>query len=305
MSFSQSLENCARLVDMRLNEVFGGNEDAGFVPAGVPERLREAMRHAVLAGGKRFRPFLVLECAGLFGLSPVAALPAAMAIELVHCYSLAHDDLPAMDNDELRRGRPTVWKAYDEWTAILAGDALLTLAFDVLASPAAHQEAGVRIELAGLLAKAAGAGGMAGGQALDLAAEKYGDPPVPTADHVRRIQAMKTAALIAAACEMGAVLGQATGEERAALGAYGRSLGLAFQIADDLLDVEGDVAVVGKAVAKDSSAGKATLVGLLGVEAARAELKATEQAALASLEIFGDRAAVLREAAAFVVNRQH
>lgn len=262
------------------------------------------MRHAALAGGKRVRPFLVIECAALFGVPEADALDAAAALELIHCYSLAHDDLPAMDNDELRRGQPTVWKAYDEWTAILAGDALLTLAFEVLATPSAAVPPEVQAKLVLALARASGAAGMAGGQAFDLAADKLGDPPSPTADHIGRLQAMKTGALITVACEMGALLGRATDAEMAALTTYGRALGLAFQIADDLLDAVGDAAVVGKAVAKDDAAGKATLVSLLGLDTARAELARAEADAITALGIFGTRAGTLRETARFVVQRE-
>lgn len=261
------------------------------------------MRHAALAGGKRFRPFLVLECAALFGLPEAAAVDAATALELVHCYSLAHDDLPSMDNDALRRGQPTVWKAYDEWTAILAGDALLTLAFEVLTAPNSVTPPEVQARLVRALARSSGACGMVGGQAFDLAADKLSDPAEPSATHIRRLQAMKTGALISCACEMGGILGNASAAEMAALKSFGAALGLAFQIADDLLDAEGDAAVVGKAVSKDSTAGKATLVSLLGLEEARAELAAAEAAAVRSLDIFGGKAAVLIAAAHFVVHR--
>lgn len=303
MSFSQRLEVSARLVETRLNDILGERSEASLVLS-APPRLIAAMRHAAIGGGKRFRPFLVLECAALFGLKPGDALDAAAALELIHCYSLAHDDLPAMDNDELRRAQPTVWKAYDDWTAILAGDALLTLAFELLARPQAHPDASVRADIIGTLAKAAGARGMVGGQALDLAAEKLGEPFAPSAADIHRMQSMKTGALIATACELGALLGCADAASRLALRAYGSAIGLAFQIADDLLDAEGDASVVGKAVAKDGRAGKATLVSLLGAEQARLELEAAERAALTALEPFAGRAAALREAAGFVVRRQ-
>jgi farnesyl diphosphate synthase len=279
--------------------------------AGTPPRLLAAMRHGVLAGGKRFRPFLVLEFARLIGGPSGAgvALDVAAALECIHAYSLVHDDLPAMDNDTVRRGRPTVWKAYDEWTAILAGDALLTLAFEILAGAAAHPEGrlapGACVALVGRLAAASGPGGMVGGQMLDLEAEKLGAPVVPDGDHVRRLQAMKTGALIAFACEAGAMAANAGPEVVEAARRYGAKLGLAFQISDDLLDVEGDAATVGKAVGKDMALGKATLVAVEGVEAARRELDAAVAGAIAALDGFGGAADVLRQAARFQLSRRH
>ncbi len=304
MPFAKRLDHGARLVDARLSALFDEQGRPDALLAEVPDRLLLAMRHAVLGGGKRIRPFLVLESSALFGCAPEKAVDAAAALELVHCYSLAHDDLPAMDNDELRRGRPTVWKAFDEWTAILAGDALQTLAFELLSRPEVHADPAVRLDLMSCLSEAAGARGMAGGQALDLAADKLSEPSTPDAAHVRRLQAMKTGALIRCAVEMGAILGGATAKDRDALRCYGQAVGLAFQIADDLLDAEGDANVVGKAVLKDRAAGKATLVSLLGMEAARGELARAEQTALDALTMFGDRAANLRAAATFVVSRE-
>lgn len=261
------------------------------------------MAHAVLAGGKRFRPFLVLETAALLGADRQDAMPAAAALECIHCYSLAHDDLPAMDNDELRRGQPSVWKAFDEWTAILAGDALLTLAFELIASRG-DLDAATRNSLVRIIAAAAGPAGMVGGQCLDLVAEKL-SPSVPlTIASVERLEAMKTGALIRAACDVGAVIGHADVRQRDALARYGRELGLAFQIADDLLDAEGEAEIVGKATHKDAAKGKATLVGLIGIEPARARLAETEAAAIAALESFGTSADTLREAARFVAERK-
>ena len=220
MTFAQRLEKTAARLDARLDGLLGGNGgDAGTIrakPAGAipdrlqPDRLRQAMRYAALGGGKRIRPFLVIESAALFGPGADAALDAAAAIECMHCYSLAHDDLPAMDNDSMRRGRPTVWKAYDEWTAILAGDALQALAFEILSRSSTHPDASIRADLILALARASGAGGMAGGQALDLAAEKLKDPDVLDTATISRLQAMKTGALITCACEMGAILGRAS-----------------------------------------------------------------------------------------------
>ncbi|MEP9354909.1 polyprenyl synthetase family protein [Xanthobacter sp. KR7-65] len=272
-----------------------------------PDRLMGAIRHGALGGGKRLRPFLVIESAALFGLPPAAAVTAAAAVECVHCYSLVHDDLPAMDNDDLRRGRPTVHKAYDEATAILAGDALLTLAFDLLAGTDAHPDAAVRIALVRALARASGMGGMVGGQMLDLAAEgrfSGGAPLALEEDAIRDLQAMKTGALLAVSVEAGAILGGADAPARTALAAYGRALGAAFQIADDLLDVEGTTEEVGKSVRKDEAAGKATLVSRLGLDGARAVLDRLVAEAGEALAPFGEKGAVLAEAARFVAARR-
>lgn len=298
MTFAQTLAAGADQIDAQLANLF----EAGPAAA-APDRLREAMRHALLAGGKRLRPFLVIEVAKLFGGTGDAASAAASAIECVHCYSLAHDDLPAMDNDVLRRGRPTVWKAFDEWTAILAGDGLLTLAFELLAAPAGHPDPAVRAELTLILARASGAAGMVGGQALDLAWEKLKPSEPPTADLVRQLQSMKTGALITGACEMGAVIGGASEADRAAVRRYGDALGFAFQIADDLLDAEGDAAVMGKAAAKDQALGKATLVEMWGAPRCRALLDDLQRECRAALAGFGDHAATLIAAAEFVATR--
>lgn len=298
MNFAQTLAAGADQIDAQLANLF----EAGPAAA-APDRLRDAMRHALLGGGKRLRPFLVIEVAKLFGVSDARVTAAAAAIECVHCYSLAHDDLPSMDNDVLRRGRPTVWKAFDEWTAILAGDALLSMAFELLAQPSAHPDPAVRAELTLLLARASGAAGMVGGQALDLAWEKLDAKGPPTADQVRQLQSMKTGALITCACEMGAALGNADEDQRKALRIYGDALGFAFQIADDLLDAEGNAVVTGKAVAKDKALGKATLVEMWGPQRCRdllAELQAQCRAAVSG---FGDRANLLVAAAEFVATR--
>jgi farnesyl diphosphate synthase len=272
-----------------------------------PARLMAAMRHVALGGGKRLRPFLVLETARLFGLDSGAAMPAATAIELIHCYSLVHDDLPAMDDDDLRRGQPTVHKAFDEATAILAGDGLLTLAFEVLAEPQAAPDPAVRAELVLALARASGLAGMVGGQMLDLEAEgRYAAKPAegkPWPGDVRRIQAMKTGALLAAAVEMGAILGRASLAQRMALAAYGQALGAAFQVADDVLDVESSAEALGKATAKDAEANKATLVAALGLEAARQERDRLAADAASALRRFGPEADMLRAAARFAAAR--
>ena len=268
-----------------------------------PPRLLEAMRYAALGGGKRLRPFLTIEAAAMFGAQGEGALRTACAIEMLHCYSLAHDDLPAMDDDDLRRGEPSLHKAFGEAAAILAGDALLTYAFDVLADPATHADGGVRAELCLGLARAAGLGGMAGGQALDLAAEGAGRPLAQFA--IERLQAMKTGALLRFAVEAGAIVAGAVAAERAALAAYGRALGAAFQIADDILDAEGDGARLGKRAGKDAGRNKATLVAALGpIGAKRLAAKFVDQAE-AALAPFGARANVLVAAARFTAARDH
>jgi farnesyl diphosphate synthase len=271
-----------------------------------PKRLLEAMRYGSLAGGKRFRPFLVVESASLFGVPRSQALLAGAALEFVHCYSLVHDDLPSMDNDDLRRGRPTAHKAFDDATAILAGDALLTLAFDVMSRPETHANAEVRIRLVTALARAAGLGGMVGGQVLDLAAEgRFADMPRPhELAEVETLQAMKTGALIKFGCVAGALLGEASNEHLAALARYGAAVGQAFQIADDLLDVEGDAATVGKQTGKDAAAGKATIVGVLGIAPSKQRLASLVEEAIAALAAFGKDAAVLEAAAHFVADRR-
>ena len=270
-----------------------------------PARLLAAMRHAMLGGGKRLRPFLLAESAALFGAARQGALLAGCALECVHGYSLVHDDLPAMDDDDLRRGRPTVHKAFDDATAILAGDALLTLAFDVMARAEVHAEANVRAALVLELARAAGIGGMAGGQMLDLAAEgRFGDKQKLGETEVKTLQAMKTGALIRFAARAGAILGQADAAGRAALDRYGAAVGQAFQIADDLLDVESDAATLGKAAGKDAAAGKATLVSLLGVKGAHARLAALVAEAESALVPFGGKADILRAAARFTAERK-
>ena len=273
---------------------------------GRPARLLGSMRYASLGAGKRFRPFLVVESAALFGVERKHALMAGAALEFVHCYSLVHDDLPAMDNDDVRRGQPTVHKAFDEATAILAGDGLLTFAFDILARTETHPSPIVRIEMVQALARAAGMGGMVGGQMLDLAAEGRFDGGAPQRLQERDVltlQAMKTGALLKFACRAGGILGQATAAQRAALDRYGAAVGQAFQIADDLLDVEGDPALVGKQTGKDAVAGKATIVGILGVDGAKARLRAIVNDAETALKPFGRKADVLIAGAKFVAER--
>jgi farnesyl diphosphate synthase len=268
-----------------------------------PIRLIEAMRYSSLGGGKRLRPFLVVESAAVFAVPRQAALLAGAALECIHCYSLIHDDLPAMDNSDLRRGRPTLHKAYDDATAILAGDALLTIAFDIVTRDEIHKDANVRLLLTRALARASGVGGMAGGQMLDLAGEgRFGDrEPVDVA----RLQQMKTGALLRFGCIAGAILGQSSNTEYQALDDYGRALGEAFQIADDLLDVEGDSADLGKPSGQDAAMGKTTFVTQLGVEGARQRVRDLLARADSALSIFGARGDVLRAAARFVAERKN
>ncbi|MEO3433833.1 polyprenyl synthetase family protein [Inquilinus sp. CAU 1745] len=269
-------------------------------PVDTEAPLFAAMRYATLGGGKRLRPFLVLSGARLFGVAEACALRVAAAVECVHCYSLVHDDLPAMDDDTMRRGKPTVHVEYDEATAVLAGDALLTLAFEILANPETHADPQVRCALVHALAVAAGGHGMVGGQTLDMLAERKQFDT----DAITRLQRMKTGELFAFACEAGAVLGKADGTRRQALHAYAHDLGLAFQIADDLLDVEGREEEVGKKTGKDATAGKATFVSILGVERARAQARMLADQAIAHLDVFEDRADMLRAVARYVVERR-
>jgi farnesyl diphosphate synthase len=269
-----------------------------------PARLIDAMRYASLGGGKRFRPFLVVESARLFEVPRANALMAGAALECVHCYSLVHDDLPAMDNDELRRGQPTAHRKFDEATAILAGDGLLTFAFDILSRGETHADPAVRIALVNALSRAAGLGGMAGGQMLDLAAEGRFGPLKHGENDVRLLQAMKTGALLRFACEAGGILGRAAPQQRNALERYGAAVGEAFQIVDDLLDIEGDPSLVGKSTGKDLAAGKATFVTVLGIAGAKERLQHLVAEAAAALGPFGSAAATLIEGARFVADRR-
>ncbi len=270
-------------------------------PAVGPERrVIEAMRYATLGGGKRIRPFLVIASSSLFNVARESALRVAAAVEMLHCYSLVHDDLPAMDDSDLRRGRPTVHKKFDEATAILAGDALLTQAFEVLADPETHSDSQVRADLVSALGKAAGTAGMVGGQMLDLEAENA------TLDigAITRLQRLKTGAIIAFSCTAGALLGRAPEPARQALHAYAHDLGLAFQIVDDLLDAEGTEAALGKPVGQDQAAGKATFVSILGVARAREQAELLGRQAIQHLDYFDGRAGMLCDMARFVVGRR-
>ncbi|WP_207478272.1 polyprenyl synthetase family protein [Arenibaculum pallidiluteum] len=282
-------------------EAVGRSIERLLPPSDLAEaQLHEAMRYACLGGGKRLRPFLVMQSSGLFAVGGDHALRVAAAVEFVHCYSLIHDDLPAMDDSDLRRGRPTVHKQFDEATAILAGDGLLTYAFEILADPETHEDPHVRCQLVTALARAAGPRGMVGGQMLDLIAEHE------TLDigAITRLQRMKTGEMIAFSCEAGGILGRASPPQRQALHNFAHDLGLAFQIADDLLDAEGDPAVTGKPAGSDAAAGKATFVSILGIERARDQARLLAGQAASHLDIFDGRADMLRAVAGFVVERR-
>ncbi|WP_176591459.1 polyprenyl synthetase family protein [Sphingobium sp. EM0848] len=269
------------------------------IPEDPRARVYEAMRHAAMGGGKRLRPLLVQAASELFNISQESALRVGVAVECIHVYSLVHDDLPAMDNDDLRRGKPTVHKAFDEATAILAGDALHDLAFEVLADEETHPDAFVRVELVKALAIASGACGMAGGQMMDLEAEKASFD-LPT---VTRLQQLKTGALIGFCVDAAAIMARIPPDARTRLHGYARDIGLAFQIADDLLDVEGDADLAGKALGKDAAAGKETFVSLLGVERAREQGRLLVEQAKAHLHGHGPEADLLRAIADYIVER--
>jgi len=290
-------QSTERVMDRLLPHVPPGGGDTGEA------RVFEAMRYSSLGGGKRLRAFFVLAGATLFKVGSTSALRVASAIEFLHAYSLIHDDLPAMDDDDVRRGKPTCHKQFDEATAILAGDALQALAFEVLAHEATHGDPTVRTTLVADLARAAGAQGMVGGQMLDLLAEQQSDDEM-SIGAITRLQRLKTGALISFSCTAGAILGKAAEPSRVALAAYAHDLGLAFQIVDDLLDVEGSAVELGKATNKDAAAGKATFVSILGLERARAHASLLAQQASAHLEPFGAQADLLKQAAQFVVDRR-
>jgi farnesyl diphosphate synthase len=269
-------------------------------PTGLHARAQEAMRYATFAGGKRLRPFLVMQGARLFDVAEANAVRAAAAIEVLHTYSLVHDDLPSMDNDDLRRGRPTTHRAFDEATAILAGDGLLTIAFEILSHPATHASADVRCELISNLAQAAGSNGMIGGQMIDMKA----DEQTLTAEQVMLLQRLKTGALFEFSCEAGAILGQAGQEHRDRMRSYAQDFGLAFQITDDLLDVTSTAEKTGKAVGKDKDQGKATLISIYGIDGAKAEAQKLVDRAIETLAPYGDKAAELQALATYLLDRE-
>jgi farnesyl diphosphate synthase len=298
MTLVHDLKASAARLDRALADYLAETPLSGPGPA--PERLVAAMRHGSLNGGKRLRPYLVETSAALFGISPHQATRTGLALEMVHCYSLIHDDLPAMDDDDLRRGQPTVHRAFDEATAILAGDALLTHAFAVLGDPATHPDPSIRIRLVAELAAGSGAGGMAGGQMLDI----LGESSPLTETEILSMQAMKTGALIRAAVRMGAMLGGASDRDLAALTAYAEAAGRAFQLADDILDVTASAEAMGKATGKDADQGKQTLVGILGLDAARLRLDAMVAEAIAALTPLGPNADRLRAIARYFAARE-
>jgi farnesyl diphosphate synthase len=291
---NDALEEIAREIDSSFDELLQ-------VPNDVRARLIEAMRYAAIGGGKRLRPLLLTATAGMYGVDRDAAMRAGLAIEAIHVYSLIHDDLPCMDDDDMRRGKPTVHRAFDEATAVLAGDALLAFAFEVLADPATSADPFVRVDLVRVLGQASGFQGMAGGQMMDLAAESstFGLPTVT------RLQQLKTGALLGAAVEMGAILGHVPPEGRVHLHGYARDIGLAFQIADDLIDHEGDARTAGKAVGKDAAAGKQSFVTLLGSERARAQAQILVDQAITHLAHHGGEADLLRKIARYIIERDH
>ncbi|MBC7634050.1 MAG: polyprenyl synthetase family protein [Acetobacteraceae bacterium] len=288
-----ALRAAAADVEAALEELLPAEE-------GAEARLCAAMRYATLGGGKRMRAFLVMETAALFGVDRSCAARVAASVEMLHAYSLIHDDLPAMDDDDLRRGKPSCHKQFDEATAILAGDALQARAFEILGEVATHTSPEARCELVVALAHAAGARGMCGGQMIDIDAEGK----TLTAEQIGRLQALKTGRLIQYSAEAGAILGRAPLHHRHQIAAYGRDLGTAFQIADDVLDATGNAAEVGKAVGKDAAAGKATLVGVLGLERALAQADMLAAQAAQHVDGFGENGALLRQLAAYVVSRR-
>ncbi len=292
-SFEDELADIARLTDAALVRLIPNGD-------GPESQVLDAMRYSTLAGGKRIRPLLVIATADLFNVSRTSSERVAAAIEMVHTYSLVHDDLPAMDDDDLRRGRPTCHMEFDEATAILAGDGLLTLAFEVIADGETHGLGEIRAELALELARAIGAQGMVGGQMLDLLAAEH-ELDVP---EITRLQRMKTGALISCSCQAGAILGKAGEHQRHMLAAYAHDLGLAFQIVDDLLDLEGDAEEMGKRTGKDDHAGKATFVSLLGAERARDQADILTEQAIKHLEIFAEKGKLLRDLAGYVIKRR-
>lgn len=290
----KSLKDFASVIENKLLSLLPVSE-------GREGNVNEAMRYALLAGGKRLRPFLVVQSAALFSIDRESALRVAVAIECVHTYSLIHDDLPAMDDDDMRRGLPTTHKKYDDATAILAGDALLTLAFEILSDEKTHADAEIRCDLILALSRAIGAKGMVGGQMIDLKAENQSLQQ----DEIIRMQHMKTGELIIFSCEVGAILAKVSDARRQALNEYAENIGLAFQIVDDLLDIEGNSEEIGKTAGKDIEAGKATLVSLMGAKKARELADELIDNAIKQMDIFDQKSDVLKSLAKFVINRAH
>lgn len=296
--FQQKLAKTATDIEADMKDILTFTPPPGI---GWPDQLFEAMQYSTLNGGKRVRPFLLVESARLVGAEGAGVRRAAVAMECIHSYSLVHDDLPAMDDDDLRRGKPTTHKKWDEATAILAGDGLLTQAFAILASPKTHEDPKIRIDLVDVLSNAAGPVGMVGGQMLDIAAEHK-----ETSDQeVRTLQAMKTGALLRSSMEMGAVIAGASDEDRKRLTEFGAVIGLTFQLADDLLDATADSETMGKATGKDAEQGKATLVSIHGIEKVRELLGIEVAKAEALLEPYGEKAETLKDAARFIAHRAH
>lgn len=293
-SLEKAWQETIEELDSRMSDLLPNGD------GGLEDRLYDAMRYSALAGGKKIRPFLTVISSGLFGVSRESSLQTAAALEFIHVYSLIHDDLPAMDNDDFRRGKPSCHKQFDEATAILAGDALLTLAFEILADSSTHQDPSVCCELIRSAAKAAGSHGMVAGQMIDIQAELQNLDVV----QITRLQRLKTGELFAVSCEAGAVLGKAPRNLRNALRGYANHLGLAFQITDDLLDAEGSIDQVGKMVRKDADAGKATLIKIIGIDKARHQAKMLANQAIMHLEVFDERADLLRQLAKYVIGRK-
>lgn len=296
-NFHEQMAQSAQRVEQAMEKRLSDQPAFGEITR--PQHLIKAMRHGALNGGKRLRPFLVLQSTHIFGGHQDAALDVAVALECIHCYSLVHDDLPAMDNDDLRRGKPTVHIAFDEATAILAGDGLLTLAFDILSDDKLSLPAAQKLALISALSKAAGVGGMVGGQALDLAAETK----TPDEPRIVQLQQMKTGALIRYACEAGAIIGGATEQQKLHMSDFGTLIGQAFQLADDLLDITSDAKTMGKKTGKDADHGKATLVGIHGVDWARRELDRLYAQSVAVLQALEQDTNMLEKIADFVIKR--